>query len=86
MKNNANLNLLPGDLNGRVGMNLDFGLVFTNVEYSDRGFYTCKGTNGLGTAVNSTQLNVMGKKKNEYIIIIFYNDVNVRNVKLVVIM
>ncbi|XP_060571798.1 contactin-like [Ruditapes philippinarum] len=59
LKNNANLNLVPGDLNGRIGMNLDYGLVFTSVEYSDRGFYTCKGTNGLGTAVNSTQLNIM---------------------------
>ncbi|XP_053378888.1 contactin-like isoform X2 [Mercenaria mercenaria] len=59
LKNGASLNLVPGDLNGRIGMNLRYGLILTNVEYSDRGFYTCKGTNSLGEAVNATQLNIM---------------------------
>lgn len=50
----------PGDLNGRIGMNLEYGLVLTDVEYSDQGFYSCKGTNALGEAFNSTQVKIMG--------------------------
>lgn len=54
------MNVVAGDRNGRIGMDLAFGLVLTNIQFSDEGFYTCKATNVLGEASNSTQLNVMG--------------------------
>ena len=59
-KNNANLNLVKGDMNGRVGMDLAFGLVMTDIQHSDRGFYTCKGSNIHGDASMTTELNIMG--------------------------
>ncbi|XP_060571800.1 contactin-3-like [Ruditapes philippinarum] len=59
LKNNANLNLAKGDMNGRIGMNLAFGLVLTDIQYSDKGFYTCKGSNMHGEAAMTTDLNVM---------------------------
>ncbi|XP_045161359.2 contactin-like isoform X2 [Mercenaria mercenaria] len=59
LKNGASLNIVKGDMNGRVAMNLEFGLVITAIQYSDRGYYTCKATNILGDAVNSTQLHIV---------------------------
>lgn len=70
------MNLIPGDLGGRVSMDLSNGLWLTSIDYSDAAMYTCKATNSLGDASNNTRLVVIGKKyfgKFSYNICTIYN-------------
>ena len=61
LKNGADLNLIPGELNGRIGMTVAFGLVLTQIDYSDAGSYVCKASNINGEASNRTVVTVVGK-------------------------
>ena len=60
LKNGADLNLIPGELNGRIGMTVAFGLVLTQIEYGDAGSYVCKASNINGEASNRTVVTVVG--------------------------
>ena len=60
MKNRGNLNLIPGDVNGRIGMTATFDLVLSEINYRDAGTYTCLASNINGEARNSTYVTVAG--------------------------
>ncbi|KAL4221661.1 Contactin 1 [Mactra antiquata] len=59
LKNGGNMNLMPGDLNGRIGMDIRNTLILTDIQYSDGGVYTCTAANTLGDASNYTEIRVM---------------------------
>ena len=73
LKNGGNMNLLPGNTDGRVGMTTKYGLVLNNVQYSDQGVYTCQATNTLGQASNTTRVVVIGTPTYTPLLISFYS-------------
>ena len=60
LKNGGNLNLIAGDISGRIGMTLTFELFLSEINYGDAGTYTCQASNANGDASNSTVVTVVG--------------------------
>lgn len=61
LKNGGPLSVIPGEVTGRLGMTLDNDLILNNIDFSDQGRYTCKGSNIHGDAVNTTVITVVRK-------------------------
>ncbi|KAL4221759.1 Contactin-3 [Mactra antiquata] len=59
LKNGSPLSVIAGDTIGKFGMTLLNDLVFNNIDFTDQGRYTCKGTNMYGEAENSTFITVI---------------------------
>ena len=55
------MNLVPGMLDGRIGMTAKNTLIIPQIQFSDQGLYTCEASNDLGKATNSTYMTVVGK-------------------------
>lgn len=61
LKNGGNMNVMPGDLNGRIGMDIKHSLFLNNILLSDQALYTCKASNVHGEARNSTEIKAISK-------------------------
>ena len=61
IKDGRDMNLVPGMLDGRIGMTAKNTLIITQIQFSDQGLYTCEASNDLGKATNSTYMTVVGK-------------------------
>lgn len=59
LKNGVDLNLMPGDMSSRIGMDSFFSLWITDIVLSDQAIYTCKAFNPEGEASNFTRLIVI---------------------------
>ena len=55
------MNLVPGDISGRIGMTTAHDLVLSDIQYSDAGTYTCQASNVNGEAFNRTYVEIAGK-------------------------
>ncbi|KAL3862103.1 hypothetical protein ACJMK2_008096 [Sinanodonta woodiana] len=60
LKNGANMNLVVGDVNNRIYMSFNNGLVLTDIQPADQATYTCQATNAIGVATNTTSVMVIG--------------------------